>query len=58
MIQLCDPYILDNTKSLHLRANKTFIDVYGVERKAGEEYLITSERSSFHVQDIYEEVVA
>lgn len=58
VLQLCDPYILDNTKSLHLRANRTFTDVYGVERKAGEEYLITSERSSFHVQDIYEEVVA
>ena len=30
----------------------------GIERKAGEEYLITSDRSSFHVQDIYEEVIA
>lgn len=44
-------------KALHLKANRSFVDVYGVNRKAGEEYLITNERCSYHVIDIYEELV-
>lgn len=43
--------------ALHLKANRTFKDVNGVERKAGEEYLITNEKCSFYVIDIYEELV-
>jgi major vault protein len=57
IVAIIDPIILDPSKALHLKATKTFIDFYGIERKAGEEYLITLERTSFHIVDIYEEFV-
>lgn len=57
IIQVLDPYILDNTRSLHLRATKAFTDIYKIDRKAGEEYLITLARTSFHIVDVYEEFV-
>lgn len=43
---------------MHLRASKNFIDEYGLERKAGEEWLITEDMASHHILDIYEEYVA
>jgi major vault protein len=30
---------------------------YGNERKAGEEWLVTSEQGEVHIPDVYEEVV-
>jgi major vault protein len=54
---LQEPYIITSTYALHLRASKTFKDVYGIERKAGEEWLITEDMASHHILDIYEEDV-
>lgn len=34
-----------NKTALHLRATNTFVDCYGKERKAGEEWLVTYEDS-------------
>lgn len=56
VVKILDPIILDDQKALHLVAVKTFEDIYGVERRAGEEYLITNERSSYHIIDIHEEL--
>lgn len=50
------PEILDENSAVHLIANKTFVDKYGIERKAGEEYLITNLMSTYHIIDIYEEL--
>lgn len=36
---------------------RTFKDVYGVNRKAGEDWLVTSDIAETHVQDIHEEIV-
>ena len=33
------------------------MDIYKVERKAGEEYLITLDNAPSHIVDIYEEYV-
>jgi major vault protein len=37
VVQVVQAVILTDKKAMHLRANRTFIDVYGKERKAGEE---------------------
>jgi len=49
--------ILTEKKALHLRASRTFEDAYHIERKAGEEWLITSARTEKHIPDVYEVVV-
>jgi major vault protein len=52
-----NPFTLTDTQALHLRANKYFVDVYGKEHRAGEEWLITPDKSTWHVIDIYEQYV-
>ena len=49
--------VLTEKKSLHLRAIKEFKDVYGKERKAGEEWLLTLNDTDTHIPDVYEVVV-
>jgi len=54
---LLKPYTLTSRLALHLKAKNMFKDVYGVQRKAGEEWLVTKEDSELHIQDIYETVI-
>eukprot|EP01124_Arcella_intermedia_P015065 TRINITY_DN215_c0_g2_i2.p1 TRINITY_DN215_c0_g2~~TRINITY_DN215_c0_g2_i2.p1 ORF type:complete len:831 (+),score=115.35 TRINITY_DN215_c0_g2_i2:63-2555(+) len=49
--------ILNDKKALQLRASRTFTDQYNVERKAGEEWLVTLAQSEKHIPDVYEIVV-
>eukprot|EP01124_Arcella_intermedia_P015066 TRINITY_DN215_c0_g2_i4.p1 TRINITY_DN215_c0_g2~~TRINITY_DN215_c0_g2_i4.p1 ORF type:complete len:830 (+),score=110.52 TRINITY_DN215_c0_g2_i4:63-2552(+) len=49
--------ILTDRKALQLRASRTFIDQYNIERKAGEEWLVTLARAEKHIADVYEVVV-
>ena len=49
--------VLTPLTALHLAAIISFRDVYGVERKAGEEWLVTSQDSEAHIPDVYERVV-
>jgi len=49
-------YLLD-TRALHLRATDSFEDVYGNDRKAGEEWLVTNKDACIHLQDVNEEVI-
>ncbi|RQM25723.1 hypothetical protein B5M09_007898, partial [Aphanomyces astaci] len=49
--------ILTDKTSLFLRALRTFKDVYNVQRKAGEEWLVTSKMAETHVQDVHEAIV-
>jgi len=49
--------VLTDKKAFHLRAAKTFVDVFGKKRKAGEEWLVTLEDAETHIQDVFEEVV-
>lgn len=51
------PQFLIQTRALHLRAAQTFTDTYGQDRKAGEEWLVTSEMAELHLQDVCEELV-
>jgi len=57
IVQTVRAHILTDKKALHLRAAKTFTDVLGKVRKAGEEWLITLADLETHIPDVYEEVV-
>lgn len=50
--------VLTDTKAIHLRATTTFKDHYGIERKNGDEWLVTNDMASSHIADVYEEIVA
>jgi len=56
-IGLCEKKVIKDNQALHLRAVKSFTDCYGKEHKAGEEWLITPEISTWHILDVYEELV-
>jgi major vault protein len=49
--------VLTDKKAIHLRATKTFQDVFGRLRKAGEEWLVTMKDAETHIPDVYEQVV-
>jgi len=57
VINTVKAHVLTDKKSLHLRASKTFTDVYGVNRKAGSEWLIGLADAETHIPDVHEEVV-
>jgi major vault protein len=49
--------LLTDKKALHLCAIKTFTDVYGIERKAGAEWLVTLKEAETHICDVYETII-
>lgn len=57
IVDTLNAYTLTDKKALHLRATRTFTDVFGKERKAGQEWLVTVSDAETHIADIYEEVV-
>lgn len=57
IVETVKAIILTEKSALHVRALKTFTDVYGKERKAGEEWLITTANTDTHIPDVYEQVV-
>lgn len=57
VIETVNSVVLTDKKALHLKATKTFTDVFGKERKAGEEWLVTSADTETHIPDVYEQVV-
>eukprot|EP01087_Luapelamoeba_hula_P005226 TRINITY_DN152_c0_g1_i4.p1 TRINITY_DN152_c0_g1~~TRINITY_DN152_c0_g1_i4.p1 ORF type:complete len:817 (+),score=165.60 TRINITY_DN152_c0_g1_i4:150-2600(+) len=50
-------HVLTDKKALHLRAIKTFTDVYRQHRKAGAEWLVGLTDAEIHIPDVNEEVV-
>jgi len=57
IVQTVRAHVLTEKKALHLRATKTYRDVFGQERKAGSEWLVTLGDAETHIPDVYEEVV-
>jgi major vault protein len=49
--------VLNDTTAIFLQAKQTFVDIYGKERQAGEQWLVTSEQASIHINDVYEQYV-
>jgi major vault protein len=57
IVETVNARVLTDKKAFHLRASKTFTDVLGRKRKAGEEWLVTLADAETHITDVYEEVV-
>jgi len=57
VIGIINAYILTEKTALHLKAKRTFIDAFGRQRKAGDEWLVTFEDAEIHIPDVYEDVV-
>eukprot|EP00008_Paramoeba_atlantica_P011987 CAMPEP_0201493678 /NCGR_PEP_ID=MMETSP0151_2-20130828/40558_1 /ASSEMBLY_ACC=CAM_ASM_000257 /TAXON_ID=200890 /ORGANISM="Paramoeba atlantica, Strain 621/1 / CCAP 1560/9" /LENGTH=442 /DNA_ID=CAMNT_0047881281 /DNA_START=28 /DNA_END=1356 /DNA_ORIENTATION=- len=57
VVRIVHGTVLTPTTALHLRARVTFEDDYRQERKAGEEWLVTSEMAAVHVIGVYEEKI-
>ena len=49
--------VIKDNQALHVRALKSYTDCYGKEHKAGEEWLITPNVSTWHIFDVYEILV-
>lgn len=52
-----EAYVIDDKTALYLQATSDFTDVYGIPRKAGEEWLIKSDFTNSHICDVYEKLV-
>jgi major vault protein len=57
IVETVKAIVLTEKKALHLRASRTFKDVFGKERKAGDEWLITIKDTEAHIPDVNEAVV-
>jgi major vault protein len=57
VVETLSAFILTEKKALQLQSLKTFTDVFGVERKAGEEWLVTLKDAETHIPDVYEKVI-
>merc|ERR1712137_104356 len=57
VIVMQDALILSENTAYHLRATQTHEDVFGIERKQGTEWLVTSEQCSTYQVDVYEEII-
>ncbi|KAK0042287.1 major vault 1 [Biomphalaria pfeifferi] len=57
VVSIVNPYVLTESIGLHIRAIKTFKDDFGIERKNGQEWLITFKDSESHIPGVYEEVL-
>jgi len=57
VVGIVSSHIITEKRALHLSAQKTFTDIYGIKRRAGEEWLVTCTLSDHHIPDVYENVV-
>jgi len=57
IVETVNASVLTEKKALHLRAKRNFTDVFGKQRKAGQEWLVTINDTETHIPDVYEEMV-
>ncbi|HBB30748.1 MAG TPA: colicin uptake protein [Cyanobacteria bacterium UBA8803] len=57
VVGIIKAFVLTEKKALHLRAKRTFTDIFSRQRKAGDEWLVTFADAEIHIPDVYEEVV-
>jgi major vault protein len=50
-------YVITEKQCLRLTTKIDFKDVYGIERKAGDSWLVTPNLTQLHIPDVYEEAV-
>lgn len=58
VLELTKAVVLTEKKALHLKATQTFVDVFGKQRKAGDEWLVTLKDKETHLPDVYEQVIS
>jgi major vault protein len=57
VVGIINACVLTEKKALQLKAKRTFSDIFGRQRKAGDEWLVTIEDAEIHIPDVHEEVV-
>jgi len=57
VVETVKAIVLTEKRALHLVALNTFTDVYGTQRRAGEQWLVTNEMADSHLCDVYEQVM-
>jgi major vault protein len=57
VVSTVNSVVLTEKKALHLRATRTFTDIFGKKRRAGEEWLITFKDTESYIPDVDEVVV-
>jgi major vault protein len=57
VVGVVQAFVLTEKTALHVRATRTFKDVFGKERKAGAEWLVTLKDAETYIPGVYEEVV-
>jgi len=58
IVNLQDSIDVTEDQALILRASQNFTDIYGIERRAGEEWLLKTSDTTSHILDVYEEKVS
>jgi len=56
VVEIVKAYVLTYKDALHLRAKSTFTDSEGIERKAGKEWLVSSQNTEQYIPNVHEEV--
>ena len=51
------PIVLTEKRALNLKAKKSFKDIFGKERLAGQQWLVTHHMTDSHLVDVHEEIV-
>lgn len=54
MIDVRNGYVITDKLALHLKAVKSFTDIYGKFRNAGDEWIVDKDTADVHVMDAYE----
>eukprot|EP01121_Diplochlamys_sp_Union-15-3_P020963 TRINITY_DN8351_c0_g1_i1.p1 TRINITY_DN8351_c0_g1~~TRINITY_DN8351_c0_g1_i1.p1 ORF type:complete len:462 (+),score=89.97 TRINITY_DN8351_c0_g1_i1:67-1386(+) len=57
VVKTVNAYVLTDKKALHLRAIASFEDCFGIQRRAGEEWLVTRKHCETHIPGVYETVI-
>lgn len=50
--------VLTDKDAIHVEALRSFKDIFGKQRKAGEQWLITNKEAATHIPDVYEKTLA
>jgi len=57
IVSTVEAIVLTEKVALHLSVNATFVDVFGKQRKAGSEWLVTFKDTDTYIPDVLEKVV-
>jgi major vault protein len=57
VVEIVNAYVLTEKQALHVRATRTFKDQFGVLRRNGEEWLITTAEAETYIPSVYEQII-